>query len=466
MLLRDPISGDKAQSTLLEKAKSEPGVLGRVRGIISQCDTENKNGRIYERSLWEDLLKSDEFKKNLSDRRFLGELDHPETRTESSIKEAAHALVDAQLDEKGNVIGEFAIFDVPAGRVAHQLMKAGVKLGFSTRGDGDLVEDEKTGKMKVERKSFKFHGVDYVLNPSFAIAAPGSLGEDVKKGIRTALTESVQTGKVDKGVVEQVESLIEPKKPEEKPTPEVKKPPSESISPALVTLEGALREAHFRVRELEEQILSLESDKRAALAEKMDALKAIEEARKIGKGSKREQESISEIKELMKEQEGKHLAVVERNKILRQKIEVAEKVVDSLKTKIDGLTVRLKKVSEESMKKDGELKSLPSKLAVERLSSYKRVKSEGLELSEQQQKLLEHAQTEVEVDEFVESLRTSRALKNAGLPNLLNSREERKRVVEAVGKQVLTEGAPQRDKKTEEQEKDGRDVAKALASQL
>ena len=203
--LCEPITGRVAGTQVLNEdevvARGYPkreGILGYVDGVFSVCDKENKNKRTYEHALWEEVHGSDRFKGMLGDMTLLGEPDHPETRTQSSIKEGSHTIVEQRIDGD-KVRGTVAVFDNPLGKIVWPMLQAGVKLGFSTRGDGDLVEDARSGRTRVDPKSYEYHGVDFVLNPSFVEARPESITEETWGRVQTALTEAVQSKKINAG---------------------------------------------------------------------------------------------------------------------------------------------------------------------------------------------------------------------------------------------------------------------------
>ena len=100
-LLRDSIPHNYvAETQLVEGAQKEPGILARVKGVFSAYDTENKNGRVYEKNLWAQQLETKDVQDRIKNRLCLGEADHPETRTESVIKEASHTITEMYDDGK------------------------------------------------------------------------------------------------------------------------------------------------------------------------------------------------------------------------------------------------------------------------------------------------------------------------------------------------------------------------------
>ncbi len=212
-LLTEKLDGNASQIAIVEEAPKEPGILARVQGIFSECDVENKNGRIYERGLWEATIGSQRIQEGIKSRTLFGEPDHPQDRTESTIQGASHFITSMSMTEAedNKVRGEIALLNVPKGRLVHEMLKAEVKLGFSTRGDGDLIEadDKDDDALKVDPESYEFYGTDFVLNPSFISAGAEGISESSQKAIRTALTEAVEEGKMTDEQVKTTNALLE-----------------------------------------------------------------------------------------------------------------------------------------------------------------------------------------------------------------------------------------------------------------
>ena len=76
-----------AKNILTESTKSKfkvlehkpKNVLKRIQGVLSDFKS-NRNGRIYPRELWENVLNSDYVKEMIESHGLVGELDHPEEK--------------------------------------------------------------------------------------------------------------------------------------------------------------------------------------------------------------------------------------------------------------------------------------------------------------------------------------------------------------------------------------------------
>jgi len=183
-----PFTYEFNESTIEQKRR---GVLGVVSGTFQKADVENANKRIYPRGLWEKVLKTPEVKDRLENRAMVGEMDHPQSGA-TALSRISHVVTENELRPDGTIFGKAEILDTPMGRVAETLLRAGVRLGVSSRGDGTVKEEG--GKSYVNQEDFRLETYDFVLKPSTPGAYP-------------ALTEEEQT-REDKAILEAVEGLV------------------------------------------------------------------------------------------------------------------------------------------------------------------------------------------------------------------------------------------------------------------
>ena len=150
---------------ILSEANSK-GPL-KIRGVFGRCNEKNNNGRVYPKNVLENQIKK--FQPMIAERRWMGELDHPEKET-VKLANASHLITKLELvgDE---VIGEAEILNTPGGMVAKALIEGGVKVGISSRGMGTLSEDGQGNK--VVNEDFKLVTFDLVADPSTRDAFPG-----------------------------------------------------------------------------------------------------------------------------------------------------------------------------------------------------------------------------------------------------------------------------------------------------
>ena len=92
----------------------------------------------------------------------MGELDHPESQV-VNLSNVSHNVLD--LWWQGNdLMGKLEILGTPSGNIAKELLKAGIRLGISSRGMGSVKE---LGEGKVEvQDDFEIVCWDLVSNPS------------------------------------------------------------------------------------------------------------------------------------------------------------------------------------------------------------------------------------------------------------------------------------------------------------
>ena len=154
-------------------AESEAKNGGRliVSGVLQRASAKNQNGRIYPREiLMREVKKYSEVQ--ISERRALGELDHPESSV-VNLSNVSHNI--RKVWWKGDdVLGEVEVLGTPSGNILKELLKAGIKLGISSRGMGSVKQvNEDTVEVDDD---FELVCWDFVSNPSThgAFMAPTS----------------------------------------------------------------------------------------------------------------------------------------------------------------------------------------------------------------------------------------------------------------------------------------------------
>lgn len=160
-----------------EKVEVQNGAT-YLTGIMQKADQLNGNGRIYPHRVLEREMKN--YEKLVSERRALGELDHPEDSV-VNLKNASHMVTSVWWDGN-NVMGKIKVLNTPSGNILKSLVQGGVKLGISSRGLGSVHED-KNGNTIVE-DDFQLICFDFVSEPS----TPGaymSVQEGLEKNIFT-----------------------------------------------------------------------------------------------------------------------------------------------------------------------------------------------------------------------------------------------------------------------------------------
>lgn len=145
----------------------------KVKGIFGRADEFNNNNRRYKKTILEREIGR--LKPLITERRLLGELDHPEY-TSVKLTNASHVITGLYW-EGNKLIGEAELLNTPSGKVAQQLLKDGVKIGISSRGLGSLKEcDDGKGKFEVS-DDYKMVTFDLVADPSTRGAFPTPVSE-------------------------------------------------------------------------------------------------------------------------------------------------------------------------------------------------------------------------------------------------------------------------------------------------
>lgn len=145
----------------------------KIRGIFLQTDIENKNGRVYEFGIVENVVKN--YHENyIAKNRALGELGHPDGPS-INLDRVSHMITCLKPEGK-NFVGEAKILDTPNGRIVKALMEAGAQLGVSSRGLGSIVQ--KNGVSYIQPDFMLATAADIVADPS----APDAFVQSIMEG--------------------------------------------------------------------------------------------------------------------------------------------------------------------------------------------------------------------------------------------------------------------------------------------
>ena len=163
-----------------ESIKENAGRL-IVKGVLQRAESKNQNGRVYPRDV---LLKevSKYLEEQVSERRALGELDHPESSV-VNLNNASHNVIEMHWDGD-DLLGTVEVLSTPSGNILKELFKSGIKLGISSRGLGSVEPvNEKNGEdgtVEVQ-PDFELIAFDFVSNPSTHGAFMRPVNEGVEK---------------------------------------------------------------------------------------------------------------------------------------------------------------------------------------------------------------------------------------------------------------------------------------------
>ncbi len=164
--LYEYISPETSKVTIME---SEDGKDIFMQGLFIQGDVKNQNGRIYPKHEISKAVESVRTRLSKGET-VMGELDHPE-ELQINLDRVSHIITDMHTDD-ANGLGKLKIIETPMGNIAKALLKAGAKLGVSSRGSGNVNE---SGKVS----DFDIVTVDIVAQPSAPDAYPKTIYESL-----------------------------------------------------------------------------------------------------------------------------------------------------------------------------------------------------------------------------------------------------------------------------------------------
>jgi hypothetical protein len=141
-----------------------------ITGPFIQAETRNRNGRVYPLGLIEREVKK--FQKLIESHEAVGELNHPE---DGNINPDRAAILITELKMDGNLaMGKAKVLSTPCGKILESLINDGVKMGVSTRGTGNL-----TNENTVEN-DFNLITIDSVYMPSGQSCYSEAINESVE----------------------------------------------------------------------------------------------------------------------------------------------------------------------------------------------------------------------------------------------------------------------------------------------
>lgn len=139
---------------------SESDGLAKITGIISIADVVNRNNRLYPADVMQKAIDV----VNAEIDRHPGLADHPEGA--GSVADIAVRWEKFWMDDAKAVWGTGYIVPTAKGKDVEAAIRAGVSIGMSTRGWGEIKKVEKDGKKVSVITSFELGSVDFVLEPA------------------------------------------------------------------------------------------------------------------------------------------------------------------------------------------------------------------------------------------------------------------------------------------------------------
>lgn len=160
------MSADNAHLTLTE---SQDGKDLYMSGLFIQGNVKNGNGRVYPAEEITRAVESVQTRLKKGET-VMGELDHPE-ELQINLDRVSHIITDLRCDGADG-LGKLKIIDTPMGNIARSLLRAGAKLGVSSRGSGNV---DGSGRVS----DFDIITVDIVAQPSAPDAYPKTIYESL-----------------------------------------------------------------------------------------------------------------------------------------------------------------------------------------------------------------------------------------------------------------------------------------------
>ena len=159
-----------------ESIKENDGRL-IVKGVLQRAESKNQNGRVYPREV---LMKETTkyLEEQVSERRALGELDHPDSSV-VNLNNVSHNVLEMHWKDN-DLVGTVEVLGTPAGNILKELFKSGIKLGISSRGLGSVETIGESGAQEVQ-PDFELIAFDFVSNPSTHGAFLSPMNESVDK---------------------------------------------------------------------------------------------------------------------------------------------------------------------------------------------------------------------------------------------------------------------------------------------
>ena len=177
---------------LSQEEMSARHILGRLYGPIATCVESTRNGRLYNKPLWEKALQDDIFLEKVATKALFLELGHPADREETDMKQTCACIPEVPKIVGDDLCAYVDILDTPNGRLLKTLVDYGFVPGISSRGSGDVMDNNQG-----DPETFFLETWDIVQLPAVKKARLNiceSLDSDGTK-LKRALAESYKAAK-------------------------------------------------------------------------------------------------------------------------------------------------------------------------------------------------------------------------------------------------------------------------------
>ena len=181
---------------LSDEEKASRHILARLYGPIATTKEKTRNGRGYNKDLWEKALADEIFQEKIANKSLFLELGHPLDREETDMEKVCACIPEMPRIVDGDLYAYVDILDTKNGRLLKTLCDYGFVPGISSRGSGDIMAND-----EVDPETFFLETWDIVQLPA------------VKKA-RLAMCESLGSKTLSKALRESLEKASEEEKKE------------------------------------------------------------------------------------------------------------------------------------------------------------------------------------------------------------------------------------------------------------
>lgn len=177
---------------LSEEEMTARHILGRMYGPIASCVESTRNTRLYNRELWEKALADEIFLEKVATKALFLELGHPTDREETDMKQTCACIPEIPKIVGDDLCAYVDILDTPNGRLLKTLVDYGFVPGISSRGSGDVLDNN-----QVDPETFFLETWDIVQLPAVKKARLNICESLDSEGVKLkkALAESYKAAK-------------------------------------------------------------------------------------------------------------------------------------------------------------------------------------------------------------------------------------------------------------------------------
>jgi hypothetical protein len=177
---------------LSEEEKASRHILGRLYGPIATTKEKTRNGRGYNKELWEKALSDEIFREKVANKSLFLELGHPLDREETDMEKVCACIPEMPKIVDGDLYAYVDILDTANGRLLKTLCDYGFVPGISSRGSGDIMSND-----EVDPETFFLETWDIVQLPAVKKARLSVCESLGSKTLTMALRESLEKASDD-----------------------------------------------------------------------------------------------------------------------------------------------------------------------------------------------------------------------------------------------------------------------------